>query len=266
MKKSRKKYPKYTLGNLLVFILAAVNILSLFLPYITGEAAVTPAKYMTLQQLLSVFGIMFVLFIIIPALVVCVLQICPWDSIKKFLLTCCFSLWLCVGTVISEVILMQSAEGGVGIGFLIGMLSSVLQIVLCILFTKISKVPQKHKDMVWYMGINKIFVLAGMPVSVAMTLGIILFFDLVFHFPIVTVLGILCIWISVVACTVVAVMSLFEKYSAGIFYYPVAFLSAVGIVSLCWSSNISMMIFGVIAASASGAFWLSLGGLARKYF
>ena len=266
MKKKVKNYPKYAFGNLVVFLLGAASILSLFLPYVSGVERVIPVLYLAPGKFLSVFGIMFAGLILLPVGVILLLQIIPWDSIKKFLLTCCFSVLLLAGTVMTEVILIQGTDGQIGIGFPAGVAAAVLQIVSCIMFTRFSKVSKKHKDMVWYMGINKIFTLIGLPVASSMTLGIILFWDLVFHFPLITVLGILCIWLSVCVCTYVGIMSLFGKYSAGIFYYPVAFLSAVGIVALCWSSSIWVMIFGVVAASAAGMFCLSLGGLAKKYF
>lgn len=265
MKKKNKKYSKYCLGNMWLMLIAAVNILALFLPYVTG---VIPIEFLngSAAKITSIFGIMFTVLKALPALAIFVVQLFPADAIKKYVVTCFCSIWLLGGEVLSSLILLQRYDADLGFGFYGGILSALMVLVLCFVFTKINKAPAKHKDMVWYRGFNKIALLVGMPICVAFTVGIVMFAGLVFRFPFITVLGIMCLWGCLVICSIVAVLTLFEKYKVGMLYYLVAFLSAVSIVALCWSDNIFLMLFGIILASVSGVFCLMLGGVVKKYF
>ena len=265
---NKKKYSKYCLGNIWLMLFAAANILSLFLMYIMGGEKVIPIEFLngTAAKITSVFGIMFALLKVLPALLVFITQIFPADAVKKYVVTFFASLWLIGGEVILAVVLLQSFEGRVDIGFILGILSGILILAGTLLFTKINKAPAKHKTMIWYRGFNKIILLTIMPLCTAFTVGIIMFASLVFRFPFITILGIMCLWGSFVLLSVVAVMTTLGKCKAGMLYYAAAFLSTVAIVSLCWSANVFVMLFGCVAAAASGVICLMLGGVARKYF
>ncbi len=268
MKKKNKKYAKYCMGNLWLLFLAAANICTLFLPYVVGNESVLPINFLngSLGKITGVFSLMFIILKVLPALFSFVIQIYPADAIKKYVVTCFVSIWLSVGEVLSFVILMQRFEGSAGLGFIFGIILAVMILVFCFVFTKINKSPARHKEMVWYRGFNKIALLVLMPCATALTVGIIMFTSLVFKFPFMTALGIICLWASLVICSVVAVLTLYGKYRSGMLYYLVAFLSAVSIVSLCWSPNVVVMLAGVILASIAGIFCLMLGGVSKKYF
>ncbi len=268
MKKKSKTYARYCMGNLWLLFFAAANIATLFLPYIVGNESILPINFLngSAGKITGVFSLMFIALKVLPSLFSFIIQIYPADAIKKYVVTCFVSLWLSAGEALSLVILMQRYEGGIGLGFIFGMILAVLILVLCLVFTKINKAPATHKKMVWYRGFNKIALLVLMPCATALTVGIIMFASLVFRFPFMTMLGIICLWASLVICSVVAVLTLYGKYRSGMLYYLVAFLSAVSIVSLCWSPNVVVMLAGVILASIAGIFCLMLGGVSKKYF
>lgn len=264
----KTKIKKYSVCNMVFVLLAALSVLSLFLPYISGEAEVIPANFLngTTSGLFSIFGLVFALLKVMPAIFCFVVQLFPADIIKKYVVTFCGAVILAIGEMLSFIITTQRFDGKMGIGFILGILAAILIAILCIVFTKINKAPKKHKDMVWYRGFNKIIVLFGVPICAAMTVAIILFCTLVFRFPIGIVLGIMSIWGCLFLCSVISITSLFGKDKFGILYYLAGFLNALGIVAICWTGGVVLLIFSAVFAIVCGGFWFSMGAVAKKYY
>ena len=264
----KNKVRKYSVTNLLFVLLSALSVLSAFLPYVSGDAPVSPISFLNgeLSGALSIFGIMYIVLKLLPALCCFVVQLFPMEVIKGYLVTFFIATILAIGEALCFVITTQRFEGGAGIGFIAAMAVAIVIAGLCILFTKTDNAPKKHKDITWYRGINKIIVLIEVPICAAMTAAIILFCTLVFRFPFAIVLGIMSIWGCLTVAGIVSVGSLFGKYKLGILYYLAAFLNVLGVAAICWSDSVSFMLLGLLLAALIGAFWFGMAGVAKKYF
>ena len=88
-----KKVSKYSACNLCFMLFAALCVLSLFLPVVSGVAESVPAHYFNISggKLFVVFGIMFIVLKALPAILTFVVQLLPVEIIKKYVNICWYN-------------------------------------------------------------------------------------------------------------------------------------------------------------------------------
>lgn len=261
----KSKKISYSKGCLAFFVLCIISFICLSFPYLSGgEMSAVPMSI--LGEKLNIFAVVIILLKLIPLCFIAFFTIMPTEIIKKYVIIAFFALWLSIGEIVSTIIMLQFYEGVPSIGFIISVIVAISMFALTLVFTKMSKLPAKHKELVWYKSLNNIITMLSTPIALAFTISMVLFSDIVFCFELPTMIGIILLWICFVVCAVTSLFTLFEWYKTGMLYYIVAFLNALSFVLLSWSANIASLLLGAALAALAGAFWLFMGSVVKKHF
>jgi len=260
----KRRIPKFDKTCLIFIAIAALSILMLTMPYISGEKSAVPATFFSGG--LNIFSIIMIVAKILPAAIIILITFLPIEIIKKYVAIVVPALWLLAGEIVATLIMMQQYSGMLSIGFFLSVILALGAVVCPVVFTKKSKLPEDYKELAWYSGLSKIITIVTIPLSLMLTLSLILFADVFFGMSLNIVIGVILLWISLIFCAVISVFTLFERYKTGLLYYFVAFLFVAGIVSLFISANILKVVIGVLLACVMGFFWLYMAKIVRKHY
>lgn len=256
----KKTIKNYSFGSFSVLACVIIYVISFFLPFYMAENS------SVISLGFSTYGIAAILAMVLPALIAIVILLMPIDVIKKYVACTFMSLWLTCGALASALLLKAKFRGfGISVGAILAICSGIAVLFASIIANIRADASLKHKEQIWYGGINKIILLVNLPLLSCTTVLMVIFYKLLFGFDFLVTAAVFAYWFSKLFCSLASFAALYSKRKFGMLYYPVALLSVFVIFVLTYSAGASALPIGLICSAVSAAFWYTLGTIAKNF-